>query len=363
MIDREVLSRCASVTPAVLFLLIAGCWDATIFGTQIEVDTYSTDSNAPLESDTDTGTDTGSDCGVPSQFQWSSTGPLISSPATTEDIKDPSVVFFNGQWHVYATTNAEDLTLTYVKFSDWATADQAEKKIITENTDFSGYVAAPQLFYFEPHNLWYLVFQAQDQIPSYATAVDPGNVRNWSAPMQLMPMPALLTDNEYQGIDYWTICDDVTCYLFFTALNGILYRSSTPKSDFPNGFEGTTKIVMKDDNNPSALFDACNVYRLADTGKYLLLVSAIGGTGRYSRSWTADRLDGEWTALADTEANSFASMNNAAGADWSHFGISHGEMLRLNPDETMTIDTCNMQFLFSGLTDTGYELGLLSLVR
>ncbi len=146
--------------------------------------------------------------------------------------------------------------------------------------------------------------------------------------------------------------------------NGVLYRARTLKTDFPNGFEGTTEIVMEDERN--ALFEAANVYKMAGTGKYLLIHEAIGG-GRYFRSWTADRLDGEWTPLADTLFNPFASTQNVTGADWSNDGISHGEMLRTNPDETMTIDTCDMQYLFQGRTATGseynlneYSLGLLT---
>ena len=60
-------------------------------------------------------------------------------------------------------------------------------------------------------------------------------------------------------------------------------------------------------------------------------------------------------------------MSNVTGADWSDDGISHGEMLRYNPDESMTIDTCDMQYLFQGRTAAGseynlneYSLGLLT---
>lgn len=145
----------------------------------------------------------------------------------------------------------------------------------------------------------------------------------------------------------------------------MLYRARTAKTDFPDGFADSTEIVMTEDRN--ALFEACNVYNMEGTGKYLLTVEAIGLNGRYFRSWTADALDGEWTPLQDTQSAPFASVNNVTGADWSNDGISHGEMLRTNPDETMTINTCNMQFLFQGRTASGasynlneYSLGILN---
>jgi endo-1,4-beta-xylanase len=133
-------------------------------------------------------------------------------------------------------------------------------------------------------------------------------------------------------------------------------------------FDGTTEIVMQDELY--ILYDTCNVYKLSGTDQYLLLVSAIGGVGRYFQSWTTDRLDGTWTPLADTEANSFASADNVTGGGWFTWGISHGEMLRTNPDETMTIDPCNMRYLFSGLKVSDenpeneyYCLGLLTAAK
>jgi endo-1,4-beta-xylanase len=155
--------------------------------------------------------------------------------------------------------------------------------------------------------------------------------------------------------------------MFFSADNGVLYRAKTTIENFPNGFENTTEIVMQEATND--LFEACNVYKMAGTDKYLLIVEAIGN-GRYFRSWTADDLEGEWTPLADTQSNSFASTSNVTGAGWSNDGISHGEMLRDNPDETMTISTCNMRYLFQGRTATGstydehqYSLGVLTDAR
>ena len=185
-----------------------------------------------------------------------------------------------------------------------------------------------------------------------------------------MPMPSIITDADANGIDYWVICDDTDCYMFFSALNDVLYRARTEKSAFPDGF-GEIDIVMEDDK--FRLFDSSNVYKLAGTDKYLLLVSAIGSIDRYFRAWTADTLDGSWTPLAETESNASDLINNVTDADWALSGFEHGEMLRSNPDETMTIDTCDMRYLYSGITTRAiegddsshneYSLGLLANVQ
>ena len=306
-------------------------------------------------------------CGVPETFEWTASEPLITPPEGSVSIKDPSILFHEDAWHIYATHYSEETngyTMVYLSFEDWDKADEAEKFPVAENPNLTGYKCAPQFFYFAPQKLWYLVYQTQ--APAYSTTEDPTDVASWSEAKLFMPMPEMVADNsDWGGIDYWVICDDTDCYLFFSADNGMLYRARTAKSDFPDGFEGTTEIVMEDTKN--ALFEAANVYKLEGEDKYLLLHEGIGLSGRYFRSWTADRLDGEWTPLRDTISEPFASMSNVTGADWSNDGISHGEMLRYNPDETMTINTCDMQYLFQGRTAAGssynlneYSLGLLT---
>ncbi len=304
-------------------------------------------------------------CGVPTSFQWTSSAPLITPPSGALSIKDPTVVFDGQMWQIYATTYTDGYSMVHLQFTDWAMADSATKTPVASNPNLTGYKCAPQLFYFRPQNLWYLVYQTQP--PAYATTTTPGDVSSWSRSQTFMPMPSIITNSDTGGIDYWVICTDATCYMFFSADNGVLYRAKTAKASFPNGFEHTTEIVMEDSR--FALFEACNVYKMAGTDKYLLIVEAIGN-GRYFRSWTADDLEGTWTPLADTQSNPFASMSNVTGADWSNDGISHGEMLRENPDETMTIDTCNMRYLFQGRTVAGssynlnqYSLGLLTDAR
>jgi endo-1,4-beta-xylanase len=135
--------------------------------------------------------------------------------------------------------------------------------------------------------------------------------------------------------------------MFFTNQNGSLFRSQTSVGSFPSGF-GTPVVVMKG-ASANSLYASAQVYKVKGTSKYLLLAEAIGSKGRYIRSWTADALDGSWTALADTEAAPFAGASNVtfSGTKWTA-DISHGEIVRDGYDETLTINPCGMQYFFQG---------------
>ncbi|KAB8207487.1 glycosyl hydrolase family 62-domain-containing protein [Aspergillus parasiticus] len=238
--------------------------------------------------------------------------------------QSPTIVEVNGVYHVFASTAKE-----------------------------AGYCAAPQVFYFEPHKLWYLVYQNDNA--AYATNSDISNPAGWSAPKNFFDsMRSFIWENIGNGnwVDMWTICDSSDCYLFTSDDNGHLYRSQTSLGNFPNGM-GNTVIALQN-TNTYALFGASNVYSTGD-GEYLLLVEAIGSDGaRYFRSWISTSLSGTWTSLADTEANPFARANNVkfSAEAWTK-SISHGEIVRTNVDQTMTITPCNLRYLYQGVDPNG----------
>jgi endo-1,4-beta-xylanase len=295
---------------------------------------------------------------LPPNFQWSSSGVLISpKPDATHhivSIKDPSVVRYNNRWIVYATTanTAGNWSLAEMDFANWSQAAAAPQHFLDTNPNIgTGYRAAPELFYFAPQHLWYLVYQTG--LPSYSTSTNPLDPQSWSAPKNFLDsMPPIIASNIGNGywVDMWVICDDVNCYLFSSDDNGHLYRSQTTVADFPNGF-GSTVIAVQDPNR-FRLFEASNVYKVRGNQQYLLDVEAIGSDGRrYFRSWTSPSLDGQWEPLAGTEANPFIRSNNVTFAPgvtpWTD-DFSHGEMIRAGFNQHLVIDPCHLQFLYQG---------------
>jgi len=206
---------------------------------------------------------------------------------------------------------------------------------------------------------------------AYSTNSDISDPSGWTAPKNFYSSePSIISENIGSGywVDMWVICDSTNCHLFSSDDNGHLYRSQTTVSSFPSGMSDT--VIALSDTDANALWEASNVYN-AD-GTYLLLVEAIGSNGRYFRSWTSDSLSGTWTELAATEANPFAGKANVAftGTAWTD-DISHGEMVRTNVDQTMTIGavgTSGYQYLFQGVSPSStaaydalpWQLGLLT---
>ncbi|MGW3037946.1 non-reducing end alpha-L-arabinofuranosidase family hydrolase [Streptomyces sp. NPDC001178] len=291
---------------------------------------------------------------LPSRYSWSSSGPLIApKPDATHNIagiKDPTVVQYNGKYHVFASVaSASGYSLVYLNFSDWSQAGSATHHYLDRTAIGTGYRAAPQVFYYAPQRLWYLVYQTGNA--SYSTNPDISNPNGWSAPRNFYSsMPDIIRQNIGGGywVDMWVICDSANCYLFSSDDNGHLYRSQTTVGQFPNGFTNT--VIAAQDSNKYALFEASNVYKVQGSNQYLLLVEAVGSDGRrYFRSWTASSLAGSWSPLAASESNPFARSSNVAfpAGAWSR-DISHGEMIRAGYDQTLTIPACKLQYLYQG---------------
>lgn len=290
---------------------------------------------------------------LPAHVQWKSTGPLLTARDVDgwrwHSVKDPSIVRHDGRWHLFTTVRGSDRShaILYCSFSEWSEADAAPRRILSMH---AGFFCAPQVFWFTPHQKWYLICQASNPAwgePAYRAAFS--TTETIADPDSWSPLAPLFAPEggERIGLDFWVICDDAKAHLFSTTNDGRMWRRETALADFPRGWSRPV-LALQDD-----VFEASHTYRLLGSERYLTVIEAQGGHGwRYYKAYVADRLDGEWRPLAATKDHAFAALNNVRQPTgrWTDC-ISHGELLRHGVDERLEVDPAALRFLYQGVRD------------
>jgi len=288
------------------------------------------------------------------KFAWKASEPLLSPDAKTADpqvsVKDPTVVFHDGRWHLFCTVRQASgkVDIGYLNFADWKEADRAPRHILNCP---SQYYCAPQVFYFRPHQRWYLVYQIADKShtppfgPACSTSTDLSDPKSWTRHQWFYPT----WPEGQRWLDFWVICDEAKAHLFYTSLNGRMWHAETKLADFPAGWSKPEVAIQAD------IFEASHTYKLKGMDQYLTIVEAQGNSRRYYKAYLADRLEGPWRGLADRLDKPFAGMANVEQDQPWTTNISHGELLRTGCDETLEVDPARLRFLFQGASDPEYR--------
>lgn len=291
-----------------------------------------------------------------SVFAWKASRPLIDVEAqrVVADphvaLKDPSIVFHEGRWHLFGTLRMKSGTvcMQYLSFTDWEQANAAPRETISFT---ERYHCAPQVFYFTPHKRWYLIYQLADPArtpamgPYFSTTENLADAKSWSKPQLMVTNPA----GKQKWIDFWVICDAEKAHLFYTSNDGHMWRRDTRLAEFPFGWSEQTLALEGD------IFEASHTYKLKGRDEYLTIIEAQAPGRRYYKAYVADRLEGPWRGLADTLAKPFAARENVRQSPEWTASISHGELLRTGVDERMEVDPANLRFLFQGVSETDYR--------
>jgi hypothetical protein len=274
---------------------------------------------------------------------WRADGRCFCSRKTAafddRSVKDPSIIYLNGSYHLFYTGYARSGTYSmgYASGPSIESLALSERTLVDLRGAGTGSYGAPEVFFFEPHGLWYLFFQVDGLGGCYATTRDVADPLSWDG-----PHPIGIT----AGWDFFVICDDGNAYLFYTPPDDsrTILTSKTGIRSFPSGFE-KSRVAIRD------AFEGTCVYRSLADGMYYLLVEHLADN-RYYQLHYAESPDGPWIKVSELWA-SYRNLTYLADR-WTD-NVSHGELLRAGVNQRLEIRDINRaDFLVQGAVSGDY---------
>ncbi len=286
--------------------------------------------------------------GQPDTPRWTLRAPVLEPGAVGSfdetAVKDPTVVFFEGRWHVFYTARGRgEYTTGYVAAETLAGLAKAPRHELKQVRGRGRrYACAPQVFFFRPQQKWYLLFQTRDANyqPAYSTTPTIGNPASWST-----PAPLIAKDERAKWIDFWVICDADNACLFYTRVHRDVIVRTAPLGKFPRGWSAGKKAL-------GGVHEAVHVYRVAGRDAYHMIFERNrGGPGAGERAFgfaTAPALTGPWMVVTERYAIGGALVPAAGVARWTDV-VSHGEAIRSGCDQRLEYDPRGCRWLIQGL--------------
>ena len=209
------------------------------------------------------------------KWQWTVSPPLVSPVVHRDDpcfgIKDPTVVFFEGRWHLFCTIRSQKRLrqIEYRSFKDWKDADKAEPHVLTlSEKDFCD----PQVFYLARSS----GISSTRSWTTHAGRISTRSTRpapTWPTPVleQAVALFDTHPENVKEWIDFWVICDATRAHLFFTSLDGKMWAVRDEARGLPCEVEQAGRRAE------GRHLRGSHTYRLKGTDKYLTVVEALDG--------------------------------------------------------------------------------------
>jgi endo-1,4-beta-xylanase len=317
---------------------------------------------------------------LPSYDRWIVSDPVLEAgPEGAFDelsVKDPTIVFYNDKYHLFYTGKATYETrdrMTHLSKNGsglgYVSAPSLEALGTARRYDLGmitgAVIVAPQVFFFEPQQQWYIVAQTivegkPDLMPVYLTNPDIEDVNGWSDPQILKTRKS----NNGFWIDFWVICDEEKAHLFYTDHAGSLFRFECPLEQFPEGFAREmeeTVLTVRGENEKGRwrMHEASHIYYVKEHGHYLNIMEAVyphptrknywESRNRFLFAMVAEKLEGPWYRVEDRENDFFGDPENLFNEDGSrsvYDEVSHPELIRSGYNQRLEIEDYQLQLLF-----------------
>ena len=247
-------------------------------------------------------------------------------------LKDPTVIRDKGAFHLFATVRggARSHRLLQTSFARFSDSPLAPRDFVDVGVEFA---AAPQVMWFTPWKKWLLLFQGWPPYGPWWTTAD-ALTGPWA------PARALDVDHVPQALDFHLHAFEDRLSLYFASLDGRVWRAETTLDAFPSGF-GAPQAVLQ-----TGAYEAPHVYTDLDDGHLLMTVenkSLLGA--RYLSTYRSRFPEGPWMPEADPWL-ARADLRKA-GIRWTD-SVSHGDLIRVDPDERGCIRGHRRRLVFQG---------------
>ena len=262
----------------------------------------------------------------PVERKWTVGDPVLSRGPTGTfsevSVKDPSIVHFEGRWHLFFTALGPDVVTTgYVSAEELSGLAAAPRHDLTSIRQNRSYACAPQVLYYRPQGRWYLIFQNLDARyqPAFSTTTTISGPGSWTP-----PAPLVHKDTKAKWIDFWVICDEAQACLFYTQSQSVVMLRTTSLDAFPNGWSKAKKVF-------DGVTEAVHVYKVKGRNEYHMI---------YELNRDGIRSFGLATAKILEPAGDSPS--------WTEM-VSHGEAIRTGYDQRMEYDPEGCRWLIQGI--------------